>query len=761
MIKVMRDMADGAAPGGRFRMVGRRRELDQLLAAVREVPAVVLVEGEAGIGKSRLIREASFGWGRERRQVLSGSCHPLREPFPYGPVVDALRKADLAGAPAFPPTAGALAPLLPDLADRLPPAPPPPADPSGQRFQLLQGVRSFLTALGPVVVVVEDLHWVDEATRDLLLLLARDLPPQLSLVLSYRAEDVPAGSTVLGAAYRRPPGTGGALVRLGPLLEADVAELAAAALGEHATPALGAALYRRSEGLPLVAEEDLITLAEQGGAHGYTGSVERLAAADAPRGLREAVTDRLGALSPAAVAVAQAAAVLAAAAPEDLLSELAGLDAERGGEAVTELLRASVLREADPGTYVFWHVLAQQVVYQAVPAPARVRLHRRTVESLQSRTPAPLVQIAHHTLAAGDRAGWLLRAQEAADRAIAVRDGGTAAALLHQLLDRPELVGEARARAALALAGVAATSLEFRTHARLLRRLLADPQLPAEVRGEIRLGLGLGMLNETADPAGFDELERAVGELAARRPERAVRAMVALALKEAEGPQYTGAWLDRAEEAVRESGNEALRAAVRASRLTLMSCQADPAVWAAVDRLPRSTPDREVLRQSARALQNVADTAAYLGHDRRAATLVTEAGQLAAQVGSPITMFLSRGTLLRLDALAGRWDGLEEGLDALVDAYPTAVAPLAERAVLTGTLAAARGQYARALQLFGEAAGITSNQLVVGMELRIAAGLTSLHLARGDALRARAAAEQALGTARRAAAWPRAVGLPS
>ncbi|MFE7601953.1 AAA family ATPase, partial [Streptomyces sp. NPDC057494] len=126
MTRELGDAAEGQ--GGRFRLVGRRRELGQLLAAVRRPPAVVLVEGEAGVGKSRLIREASIELATERHQVLTGSCHPLREPFPYGPVVDALRKADLTGSPVFPPTAGALAPLLPDLADRLPAPPEAPAD---------------------------------------------------------------------------------------------------------------------------------------------------------------------------------------------------------------------------------------------------------------------------------------------------------------------------------------------------------------------------------------------------------------------------------------------------------------------------------------------------------------------------------------------------------------------------------------------------------------------------------------------------------
>ncbi|WP_228718086.1 ATP-binding protein [Kitasatospora acidiphila] len=396
---MIRDL-DGEAAGRseRFPLVGRQRELERLLAAVRNPPAVVLVEGEPGIGKSRLVREASATLRAERYQVLTGFCHPLREPLPYGPVADALCRADLANAPAFPPSAGALAPLLPDLADRLPP-PPSSADPTSRRFQLLQAVRSFLTALGPTVLVVEDLHWTDEATRDLLLLLARDLPPRLSLVLTHRADELPQGTAVLGAAYSRPPGTGGSVIQLNPLRKSEVQELAAAALGPHATPALGATLHRRSEGLPLVAEEDLITLAEHGSTHGCTEAVERLRVADVPRGLREAVTERLTGLSPAAASIAEAAAVLAVPAPEELLTALAGPDAEQGADALIELLRASVLREADQGTYTFRHALAQQVAYQHVPAPpdsgctgARSRCSRPAIRSRWCRsrtTPSP------------------------------------------------------------------------------------------------------------------------------------------------------------------------------------------------------------------------------------------------------------------------------------------------------------------------------------------------------------------------------------
>ncbi|MEU9255466.1 ATP-binding protein [Streptomyces sp. NPDC048270] len=111
-----------AAPDGRAGLVfvGRREELRSLAQALRVGPSVVLVKGEAGIGKSRLLREAT---GRlENATVMWGGCHPLREPLPFGPVIDALRTADLhidSQAKLSAATA-ALAPYLPTVAWQLP-----------------------------------------------------------------------------------------------------------------------------------------------------------------------------------------------------------------------------------------------------------------------------------------------------------------------------------------------------------------------------------------------------------------------------------------------------------------------------------------------------------------------------------------------------------------------------------------------------------------------------------------------------------------
>ncbi|MEW2114942.1 AAA family ATPase [Streptomyces sp. NPDC005474] len=536
--------------GRGFAFVGRHEELDRLLTSVRRPPAVVMVEGDAGMGKSRLVREATAVLRSEGLPVVTGFCHPLREPLPYGPVVDALGKVGpwLPGAD-LPPTAGALARLLPDLADRLPPAPPEPGDPGAARHQLIRAVRSVLASIGRVVLVVEDLHWADDATRELLLTLARDLPEHLALVVTYRAEDLPSGAPVLGAAYRPPPGVGGTVIRLAPLTGADIAALAGVALGAQATPELCDVLHRRSEGLPLVAEEDLLTLRDQA-----RRDVRELERAAVPGGLREAVTERLMTLSPAGAAVVDAAAVLAVPATEALLARVAGLDGDPAGEALTEALRAAVLRETDTGRYTFRHVLAQQVAYRHVLGPRRARLHLRAIDELQALDPVPLVQIAHHMLAAGDRQGWLDHTEQAAEQAVALGDTGTAVTLLHQIVDQCPTEPDRRSRAALALTRIDDFGVDRAATVDRLRAVLADPRLPAATRGEIRLGLGLTMLNIDRDPTGFRELEHAVDELAAL-PHKAVKAMIALALNDLDGDAAQGwAWLERAERAVAGGG---------------------------------------------------------------------------------------------------------------------------------------------------------------------------------------------------------------
>ena len=753
----------GTTPGGGFAFVGRERELGLLLAALRHPPAVVLIEGEGGIGKSRLIREAAATLIDEGGHVLTGYCHPLREPVPFGPVIDALSKAKalLPGRDAIAPSAGALAPLLPDLADRLPP-PPARAQDAAERHSRMQGVRSFLSAIGPVVLVIEDMHWVDEVTRELLLQLSRDMPEQLRLVLTFRAEDLRPGTPLLGSAFRRQPGTSGAAIHLSALTEHDVSALAHDALGEHADNALVQVLYARSGGVPLVAEEDLITLSEHG-RHGASSEAVDLAAdlerADLPHGLREALTERLAALSSAGRAIAETAAVLAVPTSEVVLTRVAGLSAEEGASGITEALRACVLRERAEARYAFRHVLAQQVVYQQVSGPLRSRLHERAIEVLETESPPPLVQIAHHTLKLGDRGAWLTRAEAAAGQAVAFGDAGTAAALFQQILGQPDLPPVIRARVATALAGIVVDGLDYTTNAAMLRRILSDPQLPTAARGDIRLSLGLLMANHGGDSAGFREIARAAEELA-ERPERAARAMIALAMHEQDNPaEQAWTWMHRADLALRKSPDEAMRVAADATRLTLMAREGDPKVWGKLDELPRTSQDNEILRQTTRALYNVGDLAVDLGHDKRATTLLAESRELARQAGSAYLESYSLIDLVRLEGLGGDWAHVEQRFVELLDKCPDIAMCCREQALLVGVIAAARGERTRARKLFDEAAASAEAEPSVTVTLRSAAARAALRLAEGAPADAWAIAAPAVATLRRAEAWARGTGL--
>jgi DNA-binding CsgD family transcriptional regulator len=708
--------------GRGFAFVGRRHELDLLLDAIRQPPAVVMVEGDAGMGKSRLVREATTILKSEGWRVMTGFCHPLREPLPYGPVIDALGKIGpwLPDA-ALPPTAGALAPLLPDLADRLPPAPAKPQGPGAARHQLIQ-------------------------------LLARDLPDQFALVVTYRAEDLPPGAAALGAAYRPPPCASGTVIRLSPLTSTDVAELAGAALGAQATPELCAALHGRSEGLPLVAEEDLITLRDQ--ARPDVGELER---AEVPGSLREAVSERLTSLSQAGAAVVNAAAVLAVPSTETLIAEVAALNGDEAADGLIDALRAAVLRETASGLYGFRHMLAQQVAYRHIPGPWRVRLHRRAIDELQTHDPLPLVQIAHHTLAVGDRQGWLDRTEQAAEQAVALGDTGTAGTLLQQILAQSGADTERRSRAALALARIVNFGVDYAATVRELRAVLADPRLPAATRGEIRLELGLIMLNIDRDPAGFRELEHAIDELATL-PHKAVKAMISLALHDLDGAATQGwKWLGRAEQAVADGTDEASRMVVRNVRLLLMARDGDPAVWPLVDRLPRRGADGVVLSPTIFALYNLTTAAIQLGHDRRARALLLEMRDLADGADGRPFECLVRAQELRIDRLVCRWADLDGEYAALERAHPDMRQVEADRLLCQGHRALAQGRHSQALDHFVAAAehGGTS----ADSTMMIAAALTAVRIAQHDPRAAWAAAEPALSTLRGLGSWTRTFGL--
>ena len=185
--------------------MGRDSQLAALAAALAITPAVVLVEGEAGTGKTRLVRE-SLSSHSEGARVLLAACPPFRHPQTLGPVADAFRQAvgEVRGL-SLSGLAGALRPLFPEWAGDLPPAPEPAEDTTAARYRLFAALAELIASLGTGVLVLEDAHWADEATLEFLLFPASRpaaaggrIPHQpVSLVVTCRPEELPPGSLLL------------------------------------------------------------------------------------------------------------------------------------------------------------------------------------------------------------------------------------------------------------------------------------------------------------------------------------------------------------------------------------------------------------------------------------------------------------------------------------------------------------------------------------------------------------------------------------
>ena len=369
-----------------------------LVRASAGAGSVVLLSGEAGIGKTSVVR-AFHRAVTDRARVLVGACDDLLSPRMLGPLRDATRAA----------TAGPLAAALA----------------GGDRDAVLAAaVEELADPRKPTVLVVEDVHWADEATSDVLRYVARriaDLPAVL--LLTYRNDEI-AGDhpfqRVLGGL------SGEAVTRI-PLPPLSHSAVAGWAGGTRAT---AESLYRLTGGNPFFVSE---VLASPRG----TVSTTVVDAVLARVHQLDAATQR--ALEQLAVVPSRVELWLARA----LLGELTVLgEAER---------RAIVQVGGD--TVGFRHELARQAVVHACPTSERMRLNQRVLAALRTQDEPDLARVVHHAVEAGDDAAVVAHAPAAARRAIGAGAQGQAAALYEQTLRRRELLStEEQAALAEALA---------------------------------------------------------------------------------------------------------------------------------------------------------------------------------------------------------------------------------------------------------------------------------------------------------------------
>jgi DNA-binding CsgD family transcriptional regulator/tetratricopeptide (TPR) repeat protein len=330
---------------------------------------VILVAGEAGAGKTSLLR-AFFARCNAETRLFIGSCDPLSTPRPLGPFID------LAGSE------GALADVVRLGA--------PPSD----VFDALQGELRE----GPAVLAIEDLHWADEATLDVLRLLCRRIETLPALVIATLRDDELTQAHPLRV-FRGDLATVGAVGRLAiePLSRTAVGELA------RGSPVDAEELYLRTGGNPFFVHQVL----EGGGA-------------DVPATVRDAVLARAARLRTAASELLEVIALMPAGAEPWLLETVAG-DAGDGLENCLDSCLATGLVTVGDRVVTFRHELARLAVAAAVGLPRREILHRRIGQALADppHGSADAARIAHHAEAANDAAAVLSYAPVAAREAAA------------------------------------------------------------------------------------------------------------------------------------------------------------------------------------------------------------------------------------------------------------------------------------------------------------------------------------------------------
>lgn len=248
-------------------LIGREDELTRLGQVLTNTSALVLIEGEAGVGKSRLLDEFLSSPTGSVHSALTAVCPPLREPYTLGPIVDAVLTTgvDALANLRLSGLAGALRPLFPEWAEHLPPAPEPAEDASASRHRVLRALAELLDKLGVDLLVVDDAQWSDDATREFLLFLAERDGPGPSLVVAYRPEDLVGDPWLLRLSGRRRPRRALLRLVLDPLDLSETAALASSMLAnQQVSDEFAQHLHARTEGLPLAVEECVRLMARRG-----------------------------------------------------------------------------------------------------------------------------------------------------------------------------------------------------------------------------------------------------------------------------------------------------------------------------------------------------------------------------------------------------------------------------------------------------------------------------------------------------------------
>ena len=397
-----------ASPPGGARLIGRDDDLarlSQVLDRARQGQGLVAaVVGEAGVGKSRLVEELAAVAVARGARVMTGRAYEMEGALPLGPWIDAIH-LDQQLADLWPSTARASGMLDDPL----------------RLFEAVARLLGHLASTGPLLVVLEDLHWADATSLNLISFISRRVTEwAVMVVVTVREEEATPGLTRLLHALEE---QGGMTVRLGrlsrPATLALVRTLARSALRASVMQRLGSQVWALSEGNPFMVVEAVRAAGERGRARPSS----RL---PLPDRIRSVVLGRVDRLSERAQRLVAAAAVIGREFEFALLWRVVGVGGRQTAEGVEELVRLGLLR-ATGELLEFTHDSIRRVAYERLLEPTRRALHRTTAEALEAfhadRPEAVLDRLAHHYAQSSDAAKavtYLTLSAEAAYRRSAI-----------------------------------------------------------------------------------------------------------------------------------------------------------------------------------------------------------------------------------------------------------------------------------------------------------------------------------------------------
>jgi len=428
-------------------LVGRDEQMSALDAAFASVrqggPSAVLLGGEAGVGKSRLVSEFSRTAASAGARVLTGGCLELgTDGLPFAPFTAVLRDlvhemgADAVASMLPGRTTRGLARLLPELGE-----PDTGGDPAEARARLFEEVLSaldHLTRHSPVVLVIEDAHWADRSSRDLLMFLIGNQRALsgLLIVVTFRSDELHRTHPLrpLLASLDRIPWV--ERIELPRLTRHDTDELVIRILGREPAGDLADALYHRSEGNPLFVEALLCC----------DGELSQ----ELPESLRDLLLDSVRRLPEDTQEVLRVASAGGDKTGHALLGAVSGLEDAALTRALRPAVVANVLQPRDDG-YAFRHELIREAVHEDLLPGEHGRLHSRFAEAIDADpTLVPpgraAIEMAHHWHAAHDSAWALIGAWRAAAQAGRAVAAAERLALLARVLELWDQVPDAAER---------------------------------------------------------------------------------------------------------------------------------------------------------------------------------------------------------------------------------------------------------------------------------------------------------------------------